>query len=135
MPRMLLRGTGGRDWAPSRCSPGTRQRHFAGTKLEPRELLDYPQGVRTPRSGSPTRRVHIYPGDPLRHLHMRASAGERPAKGAGRCVSLRPCYQSPRSFWYQGDCATQDHALVNKCMVLNAQTVEFVRVSSLLLDH
>src|SRR5215217_4907599 len=42
-----FRGTGGRDWAPSRRSPGTRQRHFAGTSLEPRKLSDCPKGVRT----------------------------------------------------------------------------------------
>src|SRR5215207_4599275 len=30
---MPLRGTGGRDWAPSRRSPGTRQHHFAGDRV------------------------------------------------------------------------------------------------------
>ena len=35
MPR---RDTGERDWAPSRRSPGTRQRHVDGTSLEPRKL-------------------------------------------------------------------------------------------------
>src|SRR5215211_1854353 len=37
---------GGRDWAPSRRSPGTRRRHFAAINFKPINLPDCPQGVR-----------------------------------------------------------------------------------------
>src|SRR5215217_1935039 len=33
-----FRGTGGRDWAPSRRSPGTTERHFDGINFKPRKL-------------------------------------------------------------------------------------------------
>src|SRR5215213_8975467 len=33
-----FRGTGGRDWSPSRCFPGTRERHFGGTSFKPHKL-------------------------------------------------------------------------------------------------
>ena len=37
--RSTLMGVGGRDWAPSRRSPGTRQRRFYEISFEPRKLL------------------------------------------------------------------------------------------------
>src|SRR5215213_984216 len=37
---MRVMRAGGRDWAPSRCSPGMRGRHFDGTSLKPRKLLE-----------------------------------------------------------------------------------------------
>src|SRR5215212_7086120 len=40
---------GGWDWAPSRRSPGTRQRDFAGTHSKRCKLPDCPQGVRALR--------------------------------------------------------------------------------------
>jgi hypothetical protein len=52
--RSTLIRAGGRDWAPSRRSPGTRQRHFYGTSFKPHKLPDCPQGVRTLRTSSPT---------------------------------------------------------------------------------
>src|SRR5215208_6838387 len=36
-------GAGGRDWAPSRCSPETREHHFIGTNFKPRKLLESAQ--------------------------------------------------------------------------------------------
>ena len=37
--------TGGRDWAPSRRSPGTREHHFDGIHFKPRKL---PENAQTP---------------------------------------------------------------------------------------
>ena len=84
-PSGVLRSTlvraGGRDWAPSRRSPGTRSRRFDGTNFKPHELPDCPQGVRTPSQGrhaaqpppwlwcSPGDRVH--PGMTDRHVSRR----------------------------------------------------------------
>jgi len=53
---------GGRDWAPSRRSPGTRQRHFAGTNSKPRKL---PEKAQTPTTIAPVLvgdRVHALLG-------------------------------------------------------------------------
>ena len=38
VPACFLRGTAGRELAPSRRSPGTRQCHFTGTNLKPPKL-------------------------------------------------------------------------------------------------
>src|SRR5437868_13634322 len=45
--RGSLRSTGGWDWAPSRRSPGTREHHFIGTNLKPRQV---PKSAPTPTS-------------------------------------------------------------------------------------
>ena len=60
-----------------RITPALPLRFAPGTLRSPTGMLR--NG--TPHSGA---RCQGYPGDPLRHLHLRASAGERPAKGAGR---------------------------------------------------
>ena len=50
--RSTLMRAGGWDWAPSRCSPGTRERHFEGTHFKPHKRLENAHAV--PTGSSPT---------------------------------------------------------------------------------
>src|SRR5215217_6403264 len=50
-----FRGTGGRDWAPSRRSRGTRQHHFDVINLKPRNLPENAQTPSTPALDLPSK--------------------------------------------------------------------------------
>jgi hypothetical protein len=102
---MPLRGAGGRDWAPSRRSPGTRQRHFAGTSFKPRKEPDCPKGARhRAREHSNATVAHpgaLAPGIPPRQ--SRRTPRHRPPgqvlPGIGCTPSLRasPTAKRPRA--------------------------------------
>src|SRR5215207_731959 len=60
-PGVACRGTGGRDWAPSRRSPGTRERRFDGTSFKPRKL---PENAHAVSKDGTLRSHHASPGVP-----------------------------------------------------------------------
>ena len=96
-PGVACRGTGGRDWAPSRRSPGTRQRHFAGTSLKPRKLPENAHAVL--KDG--TLRSHYaspaYPAPAARCRGCRGSGARRRSCAAGVCWAVFSLSKTRRS--------------------------------------
>ena len=115
-----FRGTGGWDWAPSRRSPGTRQRHFAGTNSKPRKVLENAHAAkRQSHHDSPGVRpgVGCTIGERERALSAKKQrrnrsilrSGRLKSSPVGKAVETRILSQSRGALWFP---ITMIHPLV-----------------------